>query len=382
MSLLDKIKDLFTDEEEIIEEDEENVVKIKEIKNETSKNKDIDLNSKNENKLPSYFKEDEEDLKEPVEDTNISSRVSSRLNKNLYTDDTVELPKTDNNSFKFPIEFDESDYITETNNIDNDLKELEEIKTVNRETNDDSIESNRLLVSKKEEKRVADLYKDGKKEEKERRFKASPIISPIYGVLDKNYSKDEIKEIDEASYEIKRTSVSKQIDFDSVRRKAYGSLTDDIKDNLMCENCELLKEVREEKEEKKKSEKDNNLVYDILKEDNEETNDADITFGDATENYYDYGVEYEPPVKKREERKKEEIEVEIKTREEDNQEKQEEKEIKRKKKDIPPVKSNINLLSTLKKSMGEEEKEDNSDNPELSEDLFNMIDSMYDERDD
>ena len=78
-------------------------------------------------------------------------------------------------------------------------------------------------------------------------------------------------------------------------------------------------------------------------------------------------MEYEPPAK---------------TREEDNQEKQEEKEIKRKKKDIPPVKSNINLLSTLKKSMGEEEKEDNSDNPELSEDLFNMIDSMYDERDD
>ena len=57
-----------------------------------------------------------------------------------------------------------------------------------------------------------------------------------------------------------------------------------------------------------------------------------------------------------------------------------------KKKDIPPVKSNINLLSTLKKSMGDEEKNEegsgDKENLELTDDLFNMIDSMYDEKED
>ena len=47
--------------------------------------------------------------------------------------------------------------------------------------------------------------------------------------------------------------------------------------------------------------------------------------------------------------------------------------------EIPPVKSSINLLSTIKKSMGEEEEEKNL---ELTDDLFNLIDSMYDERND
>ena len=48
---------------------------------------------------------------------------------------------------------------------------------------------------------------------------------------------------------------------------------------------------------------------------------------------------------------------------------------------IPPVKSSINLLSTLKKSMGEEIQPEKK-NLELTDDLFNLIDSMYDERND
>ena len=43
-------------------------------------------------------------------------------------------------------------------------------------------------IAKKETK-VAELYKDKKKEtNEEKKFRATPIISPIYGVLDKNYT--------------------------------------------------------------------------------------------------------------------------------------------------------------------------------------------------
>ena len=100
----------------------------------------------------------------------------------------------------------------------------------------------------------------------------------------------------------------------------------------------------------------------------EESPYKDITLDEATENYYDYGVEYE---KHEEPCCKEEVKI-------SNFEKE------RVPKEIPPVKSSINLLSTLKKSMGESVKEEpkKEENLELTDDLFNLIDSMYDERND
>ncbi len=60
-------------------------------------------------------------------------------------------------------------------------------------------------------------------------FKPSPIISPIYGILDKDYKKDEIKTrnvVNNKPTNIKITS------YDVVRRKAYGTLEDDLEDTL------------------------------------------------------------------------------------------------------------------------------------------------------
>jgi len=174
---------------------------------------------------------------------------------------------------------------------------------------------------------------------------------------------------------------SKSVDFDSVRKKAYGNLSKEIKENLMCENCEYLKEVKECKKEREKRQSAD-LMYEILeeeqpKEEYEPTSNKsnykeykDITLDEATENYYDYGVEYEkqPEVYHEEE-------VRISNFEEEE----------KPKKEIPPVKSSINLLSTLKKSMGdniEEAPVKEEKNLELTDDLFNLIDSMYDERND
>jgi len=64
-------------------------------------------------------------------------------------------------------------------------------------------------------------------------FKPSPVISPIYGILDKDYKKEEIVS--------KKTEVIKELDspaqkYDSVRRKAYGTLEDDLEDTLNSMN--------------------------------------------------------------------------------------------------------------------------------------------------
>lgn len=390
MGLFDKIKDLFTDEEEYYEGEKDDVVKIKEIKKEDTPKKER-VKEVEENKLPTFMREKiekeenekikiEESLENSERDFNISSRVNARINNNVYTEDTVEIPRKDEGSFKFPVEFDDSDFIpTRTRSVKSVHNFEENNQPLPKETKKEE--------AVKVEKKVAELYKNKPDKKEERKFKASPIISPIYGVLDKNYSKDQIKEADENSYELKRNSASRCVDFESVRKKAYGSLTDDIKENLMCENCELLKEA---KEEKRKRENADNLVYDMLKDDEieEQIINEDITFGDATENYYDYGVPYEAPkVPKRsrvqdENLDKQEIKI-VNTVEEDE---------KPLKKEVPPVKSSINLLSTLKKSMGEEikpetvkedvnTKKDKKD-LELTDDLFSLIDSMYDERND
>ncbi len=56
-----------------------------------------------------------------------------------------------------------------------------------------------------------------------KKFTPSPVISPVYGVLDKNYRKEDI---------VLRSEEKKVIDVDSVRRKAFGTLEDDIEKTL------------------------------------------------------------------------------------------------------------------------------------------------------
>ena len=178
---------------------------------------------------------------------------------------------------------------------------------------------------------------------------------------------------------------SKNVDFDSVRKKAYGNITKEIKENLMCENCEYLKEAKE----CKKIKEEDSSNYEVIDEeeccyqserentysDYDDTikNYDNITLDEATENYYDYGVAYD-----KSNYKPQEEEVKIVSHDEVRE---------HPKKEIPPVKSSINLLSTLKKSMGTEEnahsvvkEEKKEKNLELTDDLFNLIDSMYDER--
>ena len=58
-------------------------------------------------------------------------------------------------------------------------------------------------------------------------FTPSPIISPVYGVLNENYKKEDI-----VSKSEKKSSSSRVLDLDSVRRKAYGTLEDEIELSL------------------------------------------------------------------------------------------------------------------------------------------------------
>ena len=85
-----------------------------------------------------------------------------------------------------------------------------------------------------------------KKEEKveKKNFTPTPIISPVYGVLDKNYRKEEIKTRKRvSSYEYRG---NEKVDIDDVRNKAYGTLENELEDNLFKKTSILFNDEVEE----------------------------------------------------------------------------------------------------------------------------------------
>ena len=145
-----------------------------------------------------------------------------------------------------------------------------------------------------------------------KKFTPSPVISPVYGVLDKNYRKEDI--LPRASSE---GTLPKIMDVDNVRKKAFGFL----EKNIDTEENEPLKDFQGENEMQ---------MADISKE-----LDVDEEIGKTTRLDISDVKEIEEDIKAKEEPKE------------------------------PTVKSNKN------------DEEDS-----LEKDLFNLIDSMYESRED
>ncbi len=111
---------------------------------------------------------------------------------------------------------------------------------------------------KKAEEIKGRAYQQTKKNEINSKFKPSPVISPVYGVLDKNYTKDDI---------VPAQEIKKAIDVDTVRKKAFGTLEEDLEKTL----SKPIKKFYENKEElpktkKKEEEKEEKTIEDLLEE--------------------------------------------------------------------------------------------------------------------
>ena len=186
MGLLDKVKNLFTEEVE---------VEVKEPEKKGKKHKE---------------KEQEEIQKEVIQ-VEIPSPAESAEEKEVVTEEKEE--------YKFPY-FDDDDF---------DMIDLEK------------------PIEEEKPKTYHEVYNPPKEEKKV--FKPSPIISPVYGFLDKNYQKEElIQKTNE--YNPRKASV------DEIRDKAYGSLESDIETTLFGNNRVLFEEKNEKDEtEKIKEEK-------------------------------------------------------------------------------------------------------------------------------
>ena len=345
MKLMDKIKNLFLDEEEYEVEDEENFPQY-EVKDKEKENKEIKKASKDE--LPKVM---QETIKK-------EEKIELKVNPNEYVKDEkkIEEVKEQPKKFNFPIDFND-DFLSENNRpiFDEDISTVKNVRNNN---------INVLKIDKQVTQKVTEMYSHRDEEKVKPKFKASPVISPVYGVLDKNYKKDEVKEKSEALVEMKRPS--KKVDFETVRKKAFGNLTDEIKDNMLCENCELYKEVK-----RINSLKEDDLLYDMTVDDAKEK-----TIEKAYDDYEEFGVVYEP---------KKEKDIALEHIEEENEDVSETVNNVEYEED-----SSVDKIERIKeeilgnKSNEEEEKvpsrEDKKKDIKVDADFFELIDSMYKER--
>lgn len=107
-------------------------------------------------------------------------------------------------------------------------------------------------------------------------FKPSPIISPIYGILDKNYKKEDV--VPKKNVRISNYSRN-NVNVDDVRNKAFADKEEEI-----LEEEPLNKQLEVEEE-------DDNLLVDLSNE-REKPEVKEITVGDAMEYFNDLGLEY------------------------------------------------------------------------------------------
>lgn len=110
------------------------------------------------------------------------------------------------------------------------------------------------------------------KEIVDHKFVPSPIISPIYGILDKDYKQEPYQEKKKSLDQLFKEDKKQTVDIDTVRQKAFGMQAEEP----------VVEEIPKEED---------NLLYEM--QDVEEAPGIEqISIGDAEEYFEDLGLEY------------------------------------------------------------------------------------------
>ena len=258
MGLFSKIKNILFEEEEI-------EVPVKEVKKAEKIDEEV-LDNREEEKI--------EKAKQVVNQTETASLFEKEP------------------TFNFP-DFDEDEF---ENTLPKYKEEVEETKET-RTSKLYSEHQRELKVDKEEPKRKEDTYKKNEvrsigrglslfdkgpsEKETKKKFTPSPIISPVYGILDKDYNPEDISSRDGDNV-IKRNS---KLDVDSVRKKAFEpkeEKKDEIKEETKKELKEEVKELpkeepkKEEPKEEIKEIKDEEIKKSVDELINESAEEAEI----------------------------------------------------------------------------------------------------------
>jgi len=252
MGLIDKLKNVFFEEVEIDDEEEIEVPKTYAKKVEVPKRK------------KEIYEEPQEEEEEDQEET--YEEPLKEEEKETYFEEVKESQKN------VPMMFDVDDFLEEESvsfekesPIMKDFLEDEPIKEEKKE----------LYARRNDYKEPSNptysYSKTSYTEEKQTKvFKPSPIISPIYGILDKNYRKEEVV----TKRETRISGTYTKPDLDSVRDKAFSNSPK--KERVINEN-------------KNKHYDDDVKIYDV---NNSKPQVSKVTIADADEYYNDLGLAY------------------------------------------------------------------------------------------
>ncbi len=308
MKLLDKLKNVFFEE---VEEEEEDVPKSYAKKVEVPKKK------------MDFLKEEEKNKKEEVKENRLHQE--EKAEEVMVEEDTTNIEKS------FPMMFDDDDFLE-----DNSKNQTEHFSVSNKENEIDSKkaeifeynEQKELYPGRESVKKSENIpkttysYSKTYYEEKEvKGFRPSPIISPIYGILDKNYRKEEVI----TKKEVRISASYGKPDLDSVRNKAFG---DDESTKTVKKSRVTKKSVEEDKDQK---------LYDV---NNTKPQVNKVTLADADEYYNDLGLAYNV--------------------------------------DYSDASRDNHTTTTRSAKYGKEKKKDKKD---VDDNLFDLIDSMYNKED-
>ena len=254
MKLIEKLKNVFF-EEVPDDEDEEELPQTFAKKIEVPKKTVEPVKVKEEAKPVNLVKKDIPKV-EPVKEFFPDPKEEKKVKEELV----------------FPMMFDDDDFLE-----DNKMKEMDD--SLSRPTTVKKEDNSELYHGKKEVSYIESVrkpnytYTKSYYEEKQtKEFKPSPIISPVYGILDKNYRKEEVVTKKTTRITTGRTN----FDLDSIRNKAFGSDDEEISDKKTREA-----KVREEENPKK--------IYDV---NNNKPQVNRVTLADADEYYNDLGLAY------------------------------------------------------------------------------------------
>lgn len=352
MGLFDKIKNALF-EEEYVEEEEKPKKELKPIETRAEKKAAKENRRRTEEENIKDIKPSDLDMEVTIPQPEEQPEKIKESNFKLYEDEdfTIEQPQKNNNvqeTIEEP-EMEEQDLYqgTTTETHYHTTSSTSRVETLYHEENSTVIEKKEPYSNKD----YKPLYSYG--EENKKIFKPTPIISPIYGILDKNYKKEDVVD----RKEVKKSSsyVSTKVDIDSVRRKAFGGLNDDL--NLTGDDT--IKKDQEEKEAQKVEEElEDNLLYDMS--DTTTTPVVNkVTVADAEEYFDDLGLEYNIDYK--DSKYEHAAGRHVKSPKEESKKEEPKEEIK-----IEPIKP---------KQSAKKETED-----KLEDNLFDLIDSMYEDK--
>ena len=270
MNLIDKLKNVFFEE---VEEDEEEIPQ--------TFAKKVEL-PKKPHKSFHFEEKEEDDDSENEEKEEIKVKVEEEKNNDLEVDikprDLKREEKELEKEKPFPMMFDEDDFLEDKGEKLHEEREEKAPPVYRRERNNYDDDTT-LYHGKKEttfvettSKPTVTYSKSYYEEKQVKGFRPSPIISPIYGIIDNDYHKEEVV----TKRETRIVSTYKKPDLDSVRSKAFG---DDTKETSKPVNNKV----------KEKKEVDSKRVYDV---NSNKPQVNRVTLADADEYYNDLGLAY------------------------------------------------------------------------------------------